>query len=187
MLRSGASPEYSCFGSFWAIVLIVGDVILLPRTSTSTERSGRSRSRGGRKPLAGRPCYAAVNEPPHDESAGALGVTDNKPALPSMNHHMMKALVLLGLLTTSPAWAQGKLGKPADCTPIVQELKAKPPASGNKARAEALWDRFIEECRAKMGGPGVLFDAEEMMAIAQMLNLGRNLLNELVVGCRQTP
>jgi hypothetical protein len=91
--------------------------------------------------------------------------------LPSMNRRMMKALAFSGFLIATPAWAQGKTGNPADCSPIVQELKAKPPASGNKARAEALWDRFLEECRAKMGGPGVVFDAEEMMAIAQVLNL----------------
>jgi len=88
--------------------------------------------------------------------------------LPSMNRRMMKALAFSGLLLASPAWAQGK---PADCASIVQELKAKPPANGSKARAELLWDTFMEHCEAKMGGPGGMFDAEAMMAIAQVLNL----------------
>jgi hypothetical protein len=78
----------------------------------------------------------------------------------------MRALALLMALIASPAWAQGK---PVDCSAVVQELKTKPPANGSKARAELLWDEFVEECEAKTGGPGATFNPEETMAIMRVL------------------
>jgi hypothetical protein len=77
----------------------------------------------------------------------------------------MRALTLLGLLIVSPAWAQ----VPPDCYQIVQELKAKPPGNGEKRSVELLWNIFVQGCEAKMGGPGAMFDAADMLAIDKVL------------------
>jgi hypothetical protein len=56
----------------------------------------------------------------------------------------MKAIVVL-ILLSSPAWAQARPPS-TDCDTIVRELKMRPPANGDRARAEYLWTSYIDNC-----------------------------------------
>jgi hypothetical protein len=40
---------------------------------------------------------------------------------------------------------------------------------GDKRHVELLWNIFLQECEAKMGGPGAMFNSEEVMAISRVL------------------
>jgi hypothetical protein len=58
---------------------------------------------------------------------------------------------------------------PTTCQQIVQELKLKPPAYGEKGRTESLWNTFLERCEPQMGGPGATFSAEEVDTISKII------------------
>lgn len=79
----------------------------------------------------------------------------------------MRALALLLVMIASPASPQTSS---IDCNEIVQKLKAKPPGDGDAHYVQVLWNLFIHECEAKMGGPGATFDSEEMIEISKVLN-----------------
>jgi hypothetical protein len=58
---------------------------------------------------------------------------------------------------------------PTTCTQAVIDLKMRPPAYGEKERAEYVWNFFLEKCEAQMGGPGATFSSEEVDEISKVI------------------
>jgi hypothetical protein len=67
---------------------------------------------------------------------------------------------MIGLLIAFPAWAQ-------DCPAIIADLKAKPPAGGDSARADAEWNTFLTSCERQ---PGDTFTAEQVWEISKVIH-----------------
>jgi hypothetical protein len=62
---------------------------------------------------------------------------------------------------------------PVTCEEALSELKMRPPAYGDKVRAELVLDMFADDCEAKMSGQGAVLSADDINAVTQLIQ-GRN-------------
>jgi hypothetical protein len=58
---------------------------------------------------------------------------------------------------------------PTTCNQVVEELKMRPPAYGEKERIGYVWQKWVQECEAKTGGPGAVLSVEDMGEITKAL------------------
>ena len=72
--------------------------------------------------------------------------------------------ILIAGLAPAPALAQPF---PTQCSGIVQELKMRPPAYGQKARAERIWNSYLNMCEKEWAGQVA---AEDVDALATVIN-----------------
>ena len=59
------------------------------------------------------------------------------------------------------------LSFPTTCAQVMDELKMRPPAYGEKARAELVWDMYLTQCEKEWAGKLDADDVEQLSKVIQ--------------------